>query len=79
MAAVNRAGQEGEVKFWGASFVADPYGNVIARAAHDEDAVLLASCDLTTIDDMRQNWPFLRDRRIDTYAPLTTRFLDDNC
>jgi N-carbamoylputrescine amidase len=77
VAAVNRTGQEGEVTFWGASFVADPHGNVIARAAHDEATTLLATCDLTTIDDMRHNWPFLRDRRIDTYAPLTARFRDD--
>lgn len=77
VAAVNRVGQEGELTFWGASFVADPYGNVIARAAHDTTAILLATCDLAAIDDMRQNWPFLRDRRIDTYAPLTARFCDD--
>ncbi len=79
VAAVNRVGREGEVTFWGASFVADPYGNVIARAAHDEATTLLATCDLTAIDDMRHNWPFLRDRRIDTYAPLTARFRDDTC
>ena len=77
VAAVNRVGQEGEVTFWGASFVADPYGNVIAHAAHDEATVLLATCDLTAINTMRQNWPFLRDRRIDTYAPLIARFCDD--
>jgi len=79
VASVNRVGQEGELTFWGASFVADPYGNIIARAAHDASTVLLATCDLTAIDDMRQNWPFLRDRRIDTYAPLTARFRDDTC
>lgn len=79
VAAVNRVGQEGEVTFWGASFVADPYGNVMARATHDEATVLLATCDLTAIDHMRQDWPFLRDRRIDTYAPLTARFRDDTC
>ncbi|MCZ6874143.1 MAG: carbon-nitrogen hydrolase [bacterium] len=79
VAVVNRVGQEGEVRFWGASFVANPYGQVIARAPHDEATTLLATCDLSAIDNMRQNWPFLRDRRIDTYAPLTARFRDDTC
>lgn len=77
VAAANRVGQEGEVRFWGASFVANPYGEVIARAPHDDATTLLATCDLSAIDSMRHNWPFLRDRRIDTYAPLTTRFRDD--
>ncbi|MEE8302680.1 MAG: nitrilase-related carbon-nitrogen hydrolase, partial [Candidatus Tectomicrobia bacterium] len=76
VASVNRVGREGEVTFWGASFVANPYGQLVARAPHDEETTLIAACDLTTIDDMRQNWPFLRDRRIDTYAPLTSRYLD---
>ncbi len=76
VATVNRVGREGDVTFWGGSFVAAPYGNLLARASHDAEAIVLASCDLTAVDTMRQNWPFLRDRRIDTYAPLTARFLD---
>jgi N-carbamoylputrescine amidase len=76
VAAVNRVGCEGEVTFWGASFVAAPCGQLVARAPHDTEATLLATCDLTAIDSVRQTWPFLRDRRIDTYAPLTSRFLD---
>ena len=76
VASVNRVGREGDVTFWGASFVANPYGQLVARAPHDDETTLIAACDLTTIDDMRQNWPFLRDRRIDTYAPLTSRYLD---
>lgn len=76
VAAANRVGQEGDVTFWGASFVASPYGNLVARAVHDEEAILLAHCDFTAVDTMRQQWPFLRDRRIDAYAPLTARFLD---
>lgn len=76
VAAVNRVGREGDVSFWGASFVAAPSGQLLARAPHDAEATLIAPCDLTAIAATRQNWPFLRDRRIDTYAPLTARFLD---
>jgi N-carbamoylputrescine amidase len=76
VAAPNRVGREGTVTFWGASFVASPFGNVLTRAAHDEEAIVLATCDLSAVDTMRQQWPFLRDRRVDAYAPLTSRFLD---
>lgn len=76
VAAVNRVGRENDVTFWGASFVAAPNGQLLARAAHDAEAVLLATCDLTAVATMRQNWPFLRDRRIDVYGGLTSRFLD---
>jgi N-carbamoylputrescine amidase len=76
VAAANRVGREGEVTFWGASFVAAPCGQLVARAPHDEETTLIATCDLTAIETMRQNWPFLRDRRIDTYGALTSRFLD---
>ena len=79
VATVNRVGREGTVTFWGASFVVAPCGQLVARAPHDAEATLLATCDLTAIDTMRQNWPFLRDRRIDTYAGLTSRFLDHAC
>jgi N-carbamoylputrescine amidase len=74
--AVNRVGLEGNLEFWGASFVADPFGNVIARASHDREEVLVVDCDLSRIADTRRNWPFLRDRRIDAYAGLGKRFLD---
>jgi N-carbamoylputrescine amidase len=76
VAAVNRVGREGTVTFWGASFVAAPSGQLVARAPHEAPTTLVATCDLTAVDTMRQNWPFLRDRRIDTYAALTSRFLD---
>ena len=76
VAAVNRVGREGEVRFWGASFVAEPSGQLIARAPHDDEHMLIVNCDLSTIADMRQNWPFLRDRRIDMYDGLSARFLD---
>jgi N-carbamoylputrescine amidase len=74
--APNRVGQEGHLLFWGASFVADPYGNVLARAPHDREALLVADCDLGLIETARTHWPFLRDRRIDAYNELTQRYLD---
>jgi N-carbamoylputrescine amidase len=73
---VNRVGREGKLKFWGQSFVADPFGRIIARASADQEEVLVVDCDLSKIDETRQNWPFLRDRRIDFYAPLSSRFLE---
>jgi len=76
VAAANRVGREGDVMFWGASFVAAPDGQLLARAPHDEEALLLVTCDLTAIATARQNWPFLRDRRIDAYDALRSRFLD---
>lgn len=76
VAAVNRVGREGKLKFWGNSFVADPFGGVIAHAGGESEEILLARCDLRKIDETRQNWPFLRDRRIDAYGALTARFLD---
>ncbi len=76
VAAVNRVGCENTLEFWGGSFVADPYGNVLARAGHDEESVLMAECDLRVIDVVRTHWPFLRDRRIDAYGGLRERYLD---
>jgi N-carbamoylputrescine amidase len=76
VAVVNRVGREGRLNFWGQSFVADPFGRVIARASADQEEILLADCDLDKIEETRQNWPFLRDRRIDFYSPLSARFLE---
>jgi N-carbamoylputrescine amidase len=76
VAAVNRVGREGNLEFWGASFVADPFGNVLARASHDQEEVLVVECDRSRIADTRRNWPFLRDRRIDAYDGLRKRYLD---
>jgi N-carbamoylputrescine amidase len=83
VAAVNRVGIENEpgstqngIEFWGASFVADPNGNIIARASHDKEETLLVECDLDKVDFVRTHWPFLRDRRIDAYGDLTKRYLD---
>ena len=76
VASVNRVGREGDVTFWGASFVCAPSGELVARAPHGDETVLLATCDLNAVDTMRQQWPFLRDRRIDVYGSLSQRFLD---
>jgi N-carbamoylputrescine amidase len=76
VAAVNRVGTEGGLEFWGSSFVADPFGRLLARAPCDGEAVLFAECDLDAIEDVRRNWPFLRDRRVDAYGGLSARYLD---
>ncbi len=76
VAAVNRVGREGGIEFWGASFVADPNGNILARASHDREETLIVECDVDRIDVVRTHWPFLRDRRIDAYGDLTKRYLD---
>jgi N-carbamoylputrescine amidase len=79
VAAVNRVGFEGPpdhgLEFWGASFVADPFGRVIAEASHDKEEILVVEIDPSKIDETRRNWPFLRDRRIDAYGPITNRLL----
>jgi N-carbamoylputrescine amidase len=76
VAAVNRVGREGSLTFWGNSFVADPFGRVLARAATDREETLIVPCDLSRIDEVRTHWPFLRDRRIDAYAAITRRLID---
>ena len=73
---VNRVGREGKLTFWGQSFVADPFGRIIAKASADKEEVLVVKCDLKLIEQTRQNWPFLRDRRIDAYQGLGLRFGD---
>lgn len=77
VAAPNRVGREHQLQFWGASFVSDPYGNVLARASHDKEETLVVECDLGLLDTVRTHWPFFRDRRIDAYADLTKRFCDE--
>ena len=74
--AVNRVGREGQLTFWGQSFVADPFGRIVARASSDREENLLVEIDLAKIEETRQNWPFLRDRRIDSYDGLSSRLLD---
>ena len=79
VAAVNRVGYEGPpetgIEFWGTSFVADPFGQVIAQASTSDEEILIAECDPHRIEETRQHWPFLRDRRIDAYAPILNRWL----
>ena len=64
------------IEFWGGSFLADPFGRILAKASHDAEEILLGEIVLGRIEDTRRNWPFLRDRRIDAYAPISTRFID---
>ncbi len=86
--AVNRVGHEhgdirgdraeGEgIEFWGGSFLADPFGRIIAEAPHDKEEILIGEVDPHLIEETRRHWPFLRDRRIDAYQPITERFLDE--
>jgi N-carbamoylputrescine amidase len=83
VAAVNRVGLETPaeggtgLEFWGSSFLCDPQGVVIAEASTDREEILYGEVDLAHLEDVRRNWPFLRDRRIDAYAGLEQRFLDE--
>jgi len=87
VAGVNRVGHEtGDVlgnriegpgiEFWGGSFLSDPFGRIIAKASYTAEEILIGEIDLALMEDTRRNWPFLRDRRIDAYAPITKRFID---
>ncbi|PHR97997.1 MAG: acyltransferase [Blastopirellula sp.] len=76
VAAPNRVGIEDNIQFWGHSFIADPNGNLLGVATHDQEETLVVECNLQQIDVVRTHWPFLRDRRIDAYEGLTQRFLD---
>ena len=81
VAAVNRVGHEGAagggIEFWGASFVSDPFGVLLQEASRVDEALVVVECDRGHQEDIRRNWPFLRDRRIDAYAPITKRLLDE--
>ena len=87
VAVVNRVGHEnGNIRgkaapgagleFWGASFICDPFGKVIAEASHGKEEVLIAEIDLKQMEEIRRNWPFLRDRRVDSYGEIAHRFID---
>jgi N-carbamoylputrescine amidase len=71
----NRASGAG-LEFWGRSFLCDPFGRVLAEASDDKEEILIGEVDLKALEDIRRNWPFLRDRRIDSYAPITNRMID---
>jgi N-carbamoylputrescine amidase len=64
------------IEFWGGSFIADPFGRILAQASHNQEEIVTATLDPALVETTRQNWPFLRDRRIDAYAPITSRLLD---
>jgi N-carbamoylputrescine amidase len=65
------------LEFWGGSFIADPFGRILAKASHDKEEILYAELDSAEVEITRQHWPFLRDRRIDAYGGITSRFLDE--
>lgn len=80
VAAANRTGFEGSpsdgLEFWGSSFVSDPFGRILAEAPVDQEHILIATIDPRLQEDVRRNWPFLRDRRIDAYTPILGRWID---
>ncbi|MBI3670958.1 MAG: carbon-nitrogen hydrolase [Acidobacteria bacterium] len=80
VAVVNRVGFEGpadnSLEFWGASFAADPFGQLLAEASTTNEETLVVECDPRRMEEVRRNWPFLRDRRIDAYSALLERWLD---
>ncbi|MEM1085395.1 MAG: carbon-nitrogen hydrolase [Verrucomicrobiota bacterium] len=74
LAAVNRTGTEGDTEFWGQSFVANPYGELVAKASVNQEEILLHDLDFHQVEDFRRIWPFFRDRRVDAYGDLITRW-----
>lgn len=74
VAAVNRVGVEATLEFWGSSFVAGPFGEILAQAPADKEETLVVECDPHQVEEVRRNWPFLRDRRIDAYGPILQRW-----
>jgi N-carbamoylputrescine amidase len=82
VAAANRVGLEqylpgtDGIQFWGASFIAGPQGEILAQASFDNEEILMAEVDLPLMENVRQNWPFFRDRRIDAYDKITQRAID---
>ena len=82
MAVVNRVGHEippeggAGLEFWGTTFLADPFGVVVAEASTDKEEILVGEVSPARIEEVRRNWPFLRDRRVDAYGGLDRRFLD---
>jgi N-carbamoylputrescine amidase len=76
---VNRVGleQDGLMNFWGGSFVSNPFGTLLYKASHDQEEVAVIDIDTDKSDSYRTHWPFLRDRRIDSYEPITKRYIDE--
>ena len=77
---VNRVGfeQEGAMKFWGGSFISNPFGRILYQAGHEKEEVVVQELDTDKTDSYRTHWPFMRDRRIDSYQPITKRFIDED-
>lgn len=77
---VNRVGfeQDGSMKFWGGSFISNPFGTVLYQASHTEEETTVHEIDLNKTDQYRTHWPFMRDRRIDSYQPITKRYIDED-
>lgn len=75
---VNRVGIEAKQKFWGGSFIANPHGRLLFKASHDKEEVHVQEIDLDKTEYYRTTWPYLRDRRIDSYGPITKRFIDSD-
>jgi N-carbamoylputrescine amidase len=75
---VNRVGleQNGAMKFWGGSFVSNPFGRLLSQASHDQEEVMVVEIDTQKTDSYRTHWPFMRDRRIDSYGDIVKRFID---
>lgn len=73
---VNRVGLEGELNFWGGSFISNPFGRLLYKASHDKEEIHVETLDLSKTNSYRIHWPFLRDRRIDSYEPILKRFID---
>ena len=75
---VNRVGleQNGAMKFWGGSFVSNPFGRLLSQASHDQEEVMVVEIDTQNTDSYRTHWPFMRDRRIDSYGEIVKRFID---
>jgi N-carbamoylputrescine amidase len=82
VAVANRVGPEkppgcgAGLEFWGGSFICGPFGEVIAEAPHDKEALLVAEIDRAHLESVRRHWPFLRDRRIDAFGGITSRYLE---
>jgi N-carbamoylputrescine amidase len=75
---VNRIGEEAGMKFWGGSFISNPFGRLLYKASHDQEEVHVEELDLDKTDSYRTHWPFMRDRRIDSYQSITKRFIDED-
>jgi N-carbamoylputrescine amidase len=74
---VNRVGVEGSMQFWGGSFISNAFGSLLYKASHDKEETVVTEIDTESTERYRTHWPFLRDRRIDSYSPITKRYIDD--